>query len=666
MPAIIGAANLMMTLSATVIANALPSMAVSFHVDPVQLNTTISVYMLALAVFLPVSGWAADRFGAKRVFLIAIALYAASCAACGFAANLPELLLARAAEGAAGALMGPVGRLVLLRTTPKHDLVRAMSVLTMPSLLGPVIGPPIGGLIVTYFSWQWIFFLNLPIAALGLVLVTRFIPEITEEEAPRLDWVGMILTGVGLAAVVFGFESLGHAAAPAWQTATLLGGGVLVLLIYAWHAKRTPHAILDLKLFKIPTFFASIVGGTFMRMGVGATPFLMALLLQVAFGMSALQAGLMTFASAAAALVMKTAAPPILARFGFRKTLSVNAVIVARELHGLCDPDQVDAALADLHDPAHRRVLPLAAVHGAEWHRLRRHRHPPDEPRLDHVGDGAAAGAEHRRRFRRGASPHAADGGPRQAGDGRDHRSRLPDHRLRGPDLGDLLLRVAGRRWRLAAGPSSARTRLASQADPPTFRAIHAPSGGEMECGMAEWWRGAVIYQIYPRSFLDTNGDGVGDLGGVRRGLDYLASLGVDGIWLSPFFTSPMKDFGYDVSDYCGVDPMFGTLADFDALLAEAHAPRPEGDHRPGAGRTPPTSTPGSGRAAPRARTRRPTGTSGPKPRADGTPPNNWLASFGGPAWTWNATAPAVLPAQLPRRATGPQLLEPRGPGRDP
>jgi EmrB/QacA subfamily drug resistance transporter len=328
-PAIIGAANLMMTLSATVIANALPSMAVSFHVDPVQLNTTISVYMLALAVFLPVSGWAADRFGAKRVFLIAIALYAASCAACGFAANLPELLLARAAEGAAGALMGPVGRLVLLRTTPKHDLVRAMSVLTMPSLLGPVIGPPIGGLIVTYFSWQWIFFLNLPIAALGLVLVTRFIPEITEEEAPRLDWVGMILTGVGLAAVVFGFESLGHAAAPAWQTATLLGGGVLVLLIYAWHAKRTPHAILDLKLFKIPTFFASIVGGTFMRMGVGATPFLMALLLQVAFGMSALQAGLMTFASAAAALVMKTAAPPILARFGFRKTLSVNAVIVA-------------------------------------------------------------------------------------------------------------------------------------------------------------------------------------------------------------------------------------------------------------------------------------------------------------------------------------------------
>jgi EmrB/QacA subfamily drug resistance transporter len=327
-PAVIGAANLMVTLSATVIANALPSMGREFHLDPLSLNTTISVYMLATAVFLPVSGWAADRFGAKRVFLIAIALYGAACAACGFATNLPEMLLARAAEGAAGALMGPVGRLVLLRSTPKHDLVRAMSVLTMPSLLGPVIGPPIGGFIVTYLNWRWIFFLNLPIAVLGLFLVGRFIAEIKEEDAPKLDWVGMILSGIGLAAVVFGFEALNQSHGPLWQTPALLGGGVVFLLLYAWHAGRTPHAILDLKLFRIPTFYASIVGGTFMRMGVGATPFLLALLLQVAFGMSAFQAGLLTLASAVAALAMKTCAPPILERFGFRNTLSVNAVIV--------------------------------------------------------------------------------------------------------------------------------------------------------------------------------------------------------------------------------------------------------------------------------------------------------------------------------------------------
>src|SRR5262249_21353811 len=183
-PAIIGAANLMQTLSATVIANALPAMAITLHEDPVRLNTTITVYMLALAVFLPVSGWAADRFGAKRVFLIAIALYAASCAACGFATNLPELLLARLAEGAAGALMGPVGRLVLLRSTPKKDLVRAMSVLTMPSMLGPVIGPPLGGFIVTYGSWRWVFFFHLPIAVLGLFLVLRYLDDIKEEQAP--------------------------------------------------------------------------------------------------------------------------------------------------------------------------------------------------------------------------------------------------------------------------------------------------------------------------------------------------------------------------------------------------------------------------------------------------------------------------------------------------
>jgi EmrB/QacA subfamily drug resistance transporter len=327
-PAIIGCALLMQTLSATVISNALPTMARALGEDPVRLNTAITVYLLASAVFLPISGWAADKFGAKRIFLIAIGLYAASCAACGFAQNLPELLAARLAEGAAGAMMGPVGRLVLLRTTPKHDLVRAMSVLTMPSLLGPVIGPAIGGAIVTYVSWRWIFFLNLPIAALGLVLVSRYIADIKEADTPPLDWPGLFLTGIGMAAVVYGFENLGRGAFPPWAVGAMLGGGALCLALYAWHAGRVANAILDLKLLRVKTFFASVVGGLFMRLGTGATPFLLAMLLQVAFGLSALQAGLMTFASAAAALAMKTAAPPILARFGFKRTLVVNSVIV--------------------------------------------------------------------------------------------------------------------------------------------------------------------------------------------------------------------------------------------------------------------------------------------------------------------------------------------------
>jgi EmrB/QacA subfamily drug resistance transporter len=328
-PAIIGAALLMQTLNATVLANALPTMARSLREDPVHLNTAITVYLLAAAIFLPISGWAADRFGAKKVFLFAIVGYASACAACGFAHTLPQLLMARFCAGAAGAMMGPVGRLVLLRSTPKHDLVRAMSVLTMPALLGPVLGPPIGGLIVTYGSWRWIFFLNLPLALLGVILVTRFIPNVREEGVRPLDWIGLILTGVGMAGVVYGFENLGRDGLPAWIVSAMMGVGGLCLAAYVWHARRVEHAILDLDLLKIRTFTASVVGGAFMRMGMGASPFLLALLLQIAFGLSALQAGLMTFASAAAALVMKTCAPPILARFGFKLTLSVNSVIVA-------------------------------------------------------------------------------------------------------------------------------------------------------------------------------------------------------------------------------------------------------------------------------------------------------------------------------------------------
>ncbi|HXV00537.1 MAG TPA: DHA2 family efflux MFS transporter permease subunit [Caulobacteraceae bacterium] len=328
-PAIIGAALMMQTLSATVIANALPTMARSFHEDPIRLNTTITIYLLASAVFLPISGWMADRFGAKRIFLVAIVAYAASCAACGVAQNLGQMLLARAAEGAAGAMMGPVGRLVLLRSTPKHDLVRALSVLTMPALLGPVIGPPIGGFIITYGSWRWIFFLNLPIAAVGVALVWKFIADVREEDTARLDWIGLVLTGLGMAGVVYGFDNLGRGPMPPWAIAAMMGGGAALLALYVWHAARIADPILDLGLLKIRTFTASVVGGAFMRMGMGATPFMLALLLQVAFGLSALQAGLMTFASAAAALVMKTCAPPILARFGFKRTLSVNAVIVA-------------------------------------------------------------------------------------------------------------------------------------------------------------------------------------------------------------------------------------------------------------------------------------------------------------------------------------------------
>jgi EmrB/QacA subfamily drug resistance transporter len=327
-PAIIGSALLMQTLNATVISNALPAMARSFHVEPLRVSLAITVYLLSAAVFLPLSGWLADRFGARRVFMCSIVLYAAGSVLCGFAQGLWGLIAARFVQGAAGATLMPVGRLVLLRTTPKSELVGALSVVTMPALLGPVVGPVIGGAIVTFADWRWIFFINLPIAVMGLLLVYRFVPEVREQDAPPVDILGIVLTGLGLASLIVGFEYLGRDAMSPWAVAGLFAVGFAGLGAYGWHAAHTPHAVVDLSIFRKKTFQASVVGGAWMRIAMGANPFLLAMLLQVAFGLSAFAAGLMTFISAVGALVMKTTAPPILRAFGFRTVLLVNAVIV--------------------------------------------------------------------------------------------------------------------------------------------------------------------------------------------------------------------------------------------------------------------------------------------------------------------------------------------------
>jgi EmrB/QacA subfamily drug resistance transporter len=328
-PAIIGSAFLMQTLNATSINNALPAMAKALHVEPLRLNVAITMYLLASAVFLPISGWMADRFGAKRILMIAMVFYATASAACGFANNLPELIAARLLQGCAGAMMGPVGRLVLLRTTPKSELVGAMSVVTMPALLGPVVGPVLGGAIVTFVSWRWIFFLNLPLAVAGVLLVRAFVPQVKAQAVSPIDWPGIFLTGFGLAGLILGFENLGRDVLPPLAVAGLFGGGLACLGVYYLHARDNPHAVLDLSIFRIPTFQASVLGGAFFRLVPGATPFLLAMLLQVGFGMSAFAAGLMTFISAVGALVMKTTAPPILRRFGFRTVLIANGLICA-------------------------------------------------------------------------------------------------------------------------------------------------------------------------------------------------------------------------------------------------------------------------------------------------------------------------------------------------
>ncbi len=328
-PAIIGSALFMQTLSATVISNALPTMAHALAVSPLALNLAITAYLLTGAVFLPISGWLADRHGARSVFVVAIVIFTCASAACGFAHSLEQLVLARMVQGAASAMLMPVGRLVLLRTVPKDELVGALAILTMPGLLGPMIGPPIGGFIVTYSDWRWIFFLNIPVGIVGVILVSLFVPDVREEVRAPLDWTGFFLTGIACAGLVFGFENLGRGALP-WQViAGMLTLGAGAAYLFLEHAKRTEAPILDPTIFRFQTFSASIIGGAFLRFAMGASPFLLALLLQLGFGMSAFQAGLTTFAAAAGALLMKTTAPPLIRRFGFRNILIWNGVISA-------------------------------------------------------------------------------------------------------------------------------------------------------------------------------------------------------------------------------------------------------------------------------------------------------------------------------------------------
>jgi len=326
-PFIVGCALFMQMLDSTVVATALPVMAQALHSTPVRLNVAITSYLLAVAVFVPVSGWAADRFGARRVFISAIALFTLSSVACALSQTLLQLVLGRVVQGIAGAMMVPVGRIILLRTVPKQDLLKAMSFLSMPALLGPVIGPPLGGFLVTYASWHWIFLINIPFGVAGIALILKYVQEIRDVDAPPLDAVGFFLSSVCLAALVMGFESIGRDMIPVPAQLGIILAGALCGWLYVLHARRAAHPILDLGLMRIPTFAISTLGGNLCRFGVGAMPFLLAMLLQVGFGLTPFAAGLITFASAAGALLMKFVATGVVRRFGFRRVLIGNGLL---------------------------------------------------------------------------------------------------------------------------------------------------------------------------------------------------------------------------------------------------------------------------------------------------------------------------------------------------
>ncbi len=323
---IIATAMFMENLDATVLATALPTMARDFRVAAPEMSIALTSYLLALAMFIPASGTMADRFGARPVFRAAIGVFVAGSLACGLAPSLEWMVVARFVQGIGGAMMMPVGRLVLLRSVAKRDMVSAMSWLIMPALVGPIVGPPLGGFIVTYLDWRWIFWLNLPIGLAGIVLVGRFIADIREEAPHAFDPAGFVLSGVALGCLLFGFEM---ASRPGESTlaATLVGIGALFGLAYGWHARRVAHPILDLSLMRITTFRLSVLGGSLTRITQGAQPFLLPLMMQLAFGLSAAQSGAMTVASAIGSFGMKGVARRILHRFGFRNSLIVMGVL---------------------------------------------------------------------------------------------------------------------------------------------------------------------------------------------------------------------------------------------------------------------------------------------------------------------------------------------------
>jgi EmrB/QacA subfamily drug resistance transporter len=326
-PLIVATALFMENMDSTVIATSLPAIAADIGTSPLTLKLAITSYLLSLAVFIPASGWTADRFGARAVFSIAIAVFMVGSIGCALSSSVTHFVIARILQGIGGAMMTPVGRLVLLRSIDKSALVNAMAWVTVPALIGPVVGPPLGGFITTYFSWHWIFLINIPIGLLGIFMAMRYIDPIRSEDPERFDLYGLVLAGIGLGGIAFGLSVAGLNLLPWTVVVALIAVGSISMTLYVIHAKRTASPVLDFTLMRLPTLRASIIGGFLFRLGIGALPFLLPLLMQVGFGLSPFRSGLVTFASAVGAMGMKTLAARIIRTFGFRNIMVINAVV---------------------------------------------------------------------------------------------------------------------------------------------------------------------------------------------------------------------------------------------------------------------------------------------------------------------------------------------------
>ncbi len=319
----------MQQLDATALATSLPAIARSLHQTPLTLHLAITSYLLALAVFLPISGWVADRFGARLIFRLALGIFTLGSVCCGIAVDLHMLIVSRMIQGLGGAMMVPVGRLILVRSVEKSELVSALLLMSMTAVVGPAAGPLLGGAITTFFSWRWIFLINIPIGLLGIILTTIFIEDVRETSVRPFDWRGFALTGLSLGCLLFGLDTITGSLRNDVRSALFILLGAALMAGYVVHARQVSNAILDLKLFRLRTLRVSMTGGSFFRVGFGSLPFLLPLLMQLGFGYSPLQSGTITFISSAGAFGMRTVARRILKRFGFRTVLIVNGVIAS-------------------------------------------------------------------------------------------------------------------------------------------------------------------------------------------------------------------------------------------------------------------------------------------------------------------------------------------------
>jgi EmrB/QacA subfamily drug resistance transporter len=328
-PLIVGCAFFMEGLDSTMIAVSIPAMADSLGESPLRLNLVITSYLLSLAVFIPVSGWIADRLGARRVFCAAVLIFAGGSALCGLATNLPMLIAMRVVQGFGGAMMTPVGRLILLRSFPRAGLVSAMNWMTIPAMIGPMVGPIVGGVLTSYASWRWIFYLNIPIGVIGGGLALWLFENFRAPAPARFDLVGFVIAGVGLFLLELAIENVGRPIFPPALGFTFFPLALLMLLAYWHHARHSPSPVLDLNLLSIKTFNIGTVTGGVCRMGLDATPFMLPLLFQVGFGLSPIEAGYLSFSSTLGAMFVRTFSRLLLRLAGFRRTLVGGALLSA-------------------------------------------------------------------------------------------------------------------------------------------------------------------------------------------------------------------------------------------------------------------------------------------------------------------------------------------------